>query len=122
MINNTLVNSSNITVPVKVFQSTDTGQSGGTGQSRAITTMILCNTNSVTLNDETADELQVNVYLVRSGDSPASSNLIVNNLTVPASETIFFSDEKIILDSDDEIWIGTSTANELSVTVSTLQV
>ena len=46
----------------------------------------------------------------------------VNTLIVPAGETVFFSDEKIILDSGDEIWVGTSVASLITVTVSSMQV
>jgi hypothetical protein len=41
---------------------------------------------------------------------------------VPAGETVFFNDERIILDSCDEIYVGTSAANLLAVTVSSLPV
>ena len=125
MITSTLVNSSSITVPVKVFTSTTTGAplgSGVTGQTSAITTLILCNTGSVTLTDETANAVGVNIYLVKYGTSYTSANLVVANLTVPAGETVFFSEERIVLDSGDEIWVGTTVANLLAVTVSSLPV
>jgi hypothetical protein len=125
MINSTLVTSTSVTVPVKVFTSSSTGAAIGgavTAQDRAITTMILCNTGSPNLTDETINTVSVNVYLVKSGASYGTSNVIVSNLIVPAGETVFFSDEKIILDGGDEVWIGTSVGSLLSVTVSTLPV
>ncbi len=125
MINSTLVTSTSVTVPVKVFTSSSTGAAIGgavTAQDRAITTMILCNTGTPNLTDETINTVSVNVYLVKSGSSYGSNNLIVSNLIVPAGETVFFSDEKIILDGGDEVWIGTSVGSLLSVTVSTLPV
>ena len=114
-----------MTVPVKVFTSSTTGAAIGgavTAQDRAITTMILCNTGAPNLTDETINTVSVNVYLVKSGASYGTNNLIVSNLIVPAGETVFFSDEKIILDGGDEVWIGTSVGSLLSVTVSTLPV
>lgn len=120
-----LVNSTDVTVPVKVFTSSSTGgpiAGGVTGQTNAITTMVLCNTGTPSLVDESVDEVIVNVYLVKSGKSHGAGNLIVSNLTIPAGETVFFSDEKIILESGDAIWIGTSAASLLSVTVSALEV
>jgi len=59
---------------------------------------------------------------VRSGKSYTAGNLIVSNLIVPAGETVFFSEERIVLESGDEIWIGTSAASLLSATVSSLAV
>jgi hypothetical protein len=125
MITSTLVASSTITVPVKVFTATTTGASVGagvTGQTTAITTLILCNTGAVTLTDETTNAVNVNIYLVKSGASYGTSNLVVANLTVPAGETVFFSEERIVLDAADEVWVGTSATGLLAVTVSSLPV
>lgn len=125
MIYSTQINSTSVTVPVLAFTASTTGASiggGVTGQTTAITTMILCNTGSVTLSDETINSVNVNVYLVKSGSSYSASNCIVSNLIVPAGETVFFSDEKIVLDSGDAVYVGTSVANTLTVTVSSLPV
>jgi hypothetical protein len=120
-----LINSTSVTVPVKVFTSSTTGGpvgGGVTGQTMAVTTIAFCNTSAPSASDETTNAVIVNVYLVKSGRSFGNGNLIVNSLTVPAGETVFFNDERIILDSADEIWVGTSTASRLSVTVSALPV
>lgn len=125
MINSTLVTSTSTTVPVKVFTSSTTGAAIGgavTAQDRAITTMVLCNTGAPDLTDETVNSVNVSVYLVKSGESYGAYNRIVSDLIVPAGETVFFSDEKIILDGADEVWVGTSVTGLLSVTVSTLPV
>jgi hypothetical protein len=120
-----LIDSTSITVPVKVFTSSTTGGpvgGGVTGQSMAVTTIAFCNTAAPSASDETTNAVIVNVYLVKSGRSYGNGNLIVNSLTVPAGETVFFNDERIILDSSDEIWVGTSASSRLSVTVSALPV
>jgi hypothetical protein len=122
MITSTLVNSSSVTVPVKVFKSTNTGATGGTPITSAVTTIMLCNTSAITITDETVNSVNVNVYLVKAGGSYATSNMVVNTLIVPAGETVFFSEERIVLDPNDEIWVGTSTANAVAVTVSSLLV
>lgn len=125
MITSTLVTSTSITVPSKVFTSTTTGAPVGgpvVGQTSAVTTMILCNTAAPSASDETTNAVSVNVYLVKSGGSYGTSNLVISSLTVPAGETVFFSEERIVLDAGDEIWIGTSTGSVLAVTVSTLPV
>jgi hypothetical protein len=125
MITSTLVTSTSITVPSKVFTSTTTGAPVGgsvVGQTSAVTTMILCNTAAPSASDETTNAVSVNVYLVKSGGSYGTNNLVISSLTVPAGETVFFSEERIVLDAGDEIWIGTSTGSVLAVTVSTLPV
>jgi|TARA_B100002019_G_scaffold289817_1_gene306221 hypothetical protein len=125
MITSTLVTSTDVTVPTKVFTSSTTGAAIGgavTGQTNAVTTIALCNTGTVDLTDETSNSVNVTIHFVKSGSSASAANTIVSNLIVPAGETVFFSDEKMILDSGDEIWVGTSTGNLIAITVSTLPV
>jgi hypothetical protein len=120
-----LIDSTSVIVPVKVFTSSTTGgpiAGGVTGRENAVTTIALCNTAAVTLTDETANAVNVNIYLVKSGKSYDPANLIVSNLTVPAGETVFFSEERIVLDAGDQLYVGTSAAGRLAVTVSTLPV
>lgn len=120
-----LIDSIAITSPVKVFTSTTTGGpiSGPVvGRTNAVTTIAFCNTAAPNVSDETVNAVSVNVYLVRNGKSASTGNLIVSNLTIPAGETVFFSEERVVLDSGDEIWVGTSAAGRLSVTVSALAV
>jgi len=120
-----LVDSTSVTVPVKVFTSSTTGgpiAGGVTGQENAVTTIAFCNTAAVDPADETTNSVTVNIYVVRNGLSYGPGNLVVSNLVVPAGETVFFSEERIVLASGDAIWVGTSAASRLSVTVSSLAV
>lgn len=120
-----LIDSTSITVPVKVFTSTTTGGPIGgavVGQVNAVTTIALCNTAAQNLTDVTSNSVTVNIYVVKNGRSYGAGNLIVSELVVPAGETVFFSEERMVLDSGDEIWVGTSSSGRLSVTVSTLPV
>ena len=120
-----LVDSTSVTVPVKVFTSTTTGGPVGgsvTGRENAVTTIALCNTAAASTADETTNAVTVNIYIVRSGMSYGTGNMVVSSLVVPAGETVFFSEERMVLDSGDEIWVGTSSASKLSVTVSSLAV
>ena len=120
-----LVDSTTVTVPVKVFTSSTTGGPIGgavTGRQNAVTTIALCNTAAPSASDETTNAVTVNIYVVRSGKTAGNGNLIVSNLTVPAGETVFFSEERLVFDSGDELWVGTSAAARLSVTVSALAV
>lgn len=125
MITSTLVTSTSTAVPVKVFTSSTTGEPigvGVTGQVSAVTTIMLCNTGEPSTTNESVNSVEINIHLVKTGASPTRANLVVSKLTVPAGETVFFSEERIVLDPADEIWIGTSSPNLLSVTVSTLPV
>ena len=120
-----LIDSTSVTVPVKVFTSSTTGgpiAGGVTGQENAVTTIALCNTAAPDPSDETVNSVTVNIYVVRSGLSYGGGNLVVSNLVVPAGETVFFSEERMVLASGDAIWIGTSAASRLAATVSTLAV
>ncbi len=129
MIKSTLVTATTITVPDLVYTSTTTGAPiGGAviGQTNAITCIALCNIAAPSSSDETTNAVNVNIYFAKSGvgaqNSGSNCNLVVSNLTVPAGETVFFNEERIILDSGDEIYIGTNAANRLCVTVSSLPV
>jgi hypothetical protein len=120
-----LIDSTSVTVPVRVFTSSTTGgpiAGGVIGRENAVTTIALCNTAAPDPVDETTNAVTVNIYVVRSGLSYGAGNLIVSNLVVPAGETVFFSEERMVLASGDQIWIGTSAASILSATVSTLAV
>ena len=122
MINNQQLTTTSTT---KIFTASTTGASiggGVTAQDRAVTNIILCNTGAVTPTDESVNRTTVDVFLVNEGDTPVVGNQIVSNLTVPAGETVFFSDEKIILDGGDEIHIKANDANLITVTVSSLPV
>jgi len=125
MLYSKLVTSTSTTVPELVFTSTTTGDPIGgaiVGQENAITTMVLCNTGTPDLTDESVNTVSASVYLVKSGESYSAANRIVSDLIVPAGESVFFSDEKIILSPGDEIYVGTTSASLLSVTVSSFKV
>lgn len=108
-----------------VFTSSTTGAAiggGVTGQTNAVTNIIVCNTGTPDLADETVNSTTLTLNLVLSGGVSSDTNTIVKNLIVPAGETVFFSDEKIILSSGDQIRATSSASNLLSITVSSLQV
>lgn len=120
-----LINSTSVASPVKVFTSSTTGApiaGGVTGQVNAVTTIAFCNTAAPNTTDEAVNAVTANIYVVRSGKTPVAGNLIVSSLNIPAGETVFFSEERVVLNSGDEIWVGTSAAGRLSVTVSSLPV
>lgn len=119
MITNTLIDNvpGGIAEPKKVFKATAT---------TAITTMVICNHGDPDLTDETVNSATVNVYVVPEVDANSAGvkHLIVSKLIVPAGESVFFSDEKLILENNDAIWVGSSQTAPavVSVTVSALLV
>jgi len=126
MITGKIVAGTTITTPTTVYTSSGTN---------AITTTILCNTGAPNLANELENSITVNVYLIdpgSGGDNTAANSgaLVVSNLIVPAGETVFFSEERIVLDNNDYVAVGykmtdagaSPVNNLLTVTVSTLPV
>lgn len=95
----------------------------------AITTIIACNTlsPSTSLTDEVTNSCNLTLYFVPNpvtvpGAAANDTTTVVKELNVPAGETVFFSDEKVILSNGDTIVATASVASRLSITVSTLPV
>ena len=112
-----------------VFTSTTTGAPVGgtvTATNTAITNIIICNTGAGSLTDENSQQAKVTINLCNKDVSldASDSNTIVKDLIVPAGETIFFSDERIVLTGDalgeDIIRVTSNAANLITVTVSAL--
>ena len=118
MITNTPVFSTALTDADQIFKATDTGATGGTAERRAVTTIILCNTGSVTLTDETINQSTVNIYIVDSSKAgyttPGTYNLVASNLIIPAGETFFFSEERVVLDDNDSIHISCTSGGTIT--------
>lgn len=125
MITGKIIPGTTITSPTTVYTSSGTN---------AVTTIILCNTGTPSLTDESSNSIDVNIYLVSpngSSDNTTTGNgsLVVSKLTVPAGETVFFSEERIVLSDGDLVRVGYqmsngagAVSNLLTVTVSTLAV
>lgn len=125
MITSKLLVGNTLTAPELVFTASTTGaQVGGSvlPQMSAITTIILCNIKTPNISDETDEAALVNIHLVKAGQSYQDSNRIVSRLPIPAGETVFFNDERIILDGGDSIWVGADNLDAVAVTVSSLPV
>jgi hypothetical protein len=111
------------TTPVFISSTTGGPIAGGvTGRTNAVTTIALCNTAAPDPANETTNAVTVNIYIVRSGKSYGSGNKIVSSLNIPAGETVFFSEERIVLENGDSIVVEPSVNNVVSVTVSALAV
>ena len=96
-------------------------QSSGTN---AITTIIICNTGAANLTDETVNSCTLTLNITSSAPNNVSTdaNTIIKDLIVPAGETVFFSEERIVLDNGNQIRANANQSNLISITVSTLPV
>jgi hypothetical protein len=50
------------------------------------------------------------------------ANTIIKNLIIPAGETVFLSEERIVLDNGNQLRATASNPDLLSITISTLPV
>lgn len=88
----------------------------------AITLIVVCNTGTPDLGNESVNSTLLQLNLVKSGELPSDTNVIVKNLVIPAGETVFFSEERIVLETGDSVKAVSSEPNLLSITVSTIGV
>ena len=88
----------------------------------AITTIIVCNTNTT----PTTGDRTLTLYAVENNagavGTPATGNMIVQTLTIPAGDTISFDQEKMVLVNNDAIFAYVSGGTGVTATVSTLPV
>lgn len=118
-------------MPISNTRLTTTGNTTvySSAGNNAVTTIIACNTlsPSTSLTDEITNSCNLTLYLVPNpatvpGAAANDTTTIVKELNIPAGETVFFSDEKIILSNGDTVVATASVASRLSITVSTLPV
>jgi len=91
------------------------------GKSYAITNILVC-------NNDASDDATFDLHFIPSGD-PLNNAItrVVNNLTLPATETFTFDSERIVLEAGDKVSfvaqpnIGAGLT-DLSATVSYLEV
>lgn len=80
---------------------------------QAITTVIFCN------NDSVSDTL-LTVYAVPNGNVVGTETMILNSLSLPATETFVFDTEKLILSSGDNLVATSSVDRVVVATVSSV--
>jgi len=116
------------TGPTIVYASTTTGDTAVGDPPvpplsvNAITTIAFCNVGAPDLADETVNSANIDIQLVPYNIAAATKHYVVKSLTVPAGETVFFSDERIILNGGDKVVVTASAANLIAVTVSSMPV
>lgn len=108
-ITNTIITSSNTTL------FTSNGNS-------AITTVIFCNTSAYDGSNPTLNQSSLTVYAVQSGQTPSPANMIINDLIVPASETVSLDQEKLVLSAGDKLIAKSNNLSNIAATVSYLAV
>jgi len=85
----------------------------------AITTIIICNTSSSQTSTFT-------LYAVPnaggSQGTASASNMVINAISIPPTETVSLDQEKLVLGSGDTIQGFSSAATTLTFTISTLPV
>ena len=88
----------------------------------AVTCIWVSNTAAYNPADPTANLTYLDVHFVKQGDGITTTNLIVNQLPVPAGETVTFDTEKIILDNGDRVVASSAAPANLVATISTISV
>lgn len=88
----------------------------------AVTLIIICNTGLPDPNNEALNSTSVQLNLVTAGNISSDTNTIVKDLRVPAGETVFFSEERVVLENGDQVRATAKDPNLLSITVSTIAV
>jgi hypothetical protein len=100
------------TTDTSIYTSTD---------DNAITTIIVCNTNTTSGSGDRTLTLYAVGNNAGSVGTPAAGNMIVQTLTIPAGDTVSFDQEKMVLTNNDAIFAYASGTG-LTATVSTLPV
>ena len=88
----------------------------------AVTCIWVCNTATYNPLDPTNGLTYLDLHFVKQGQGVTNTNLIVNQLPVPAGETVTFDTEKIILDNGDRVVANTSAPANLVATISVINV
>lgn len=92
------------------------------GKSWAITSMFFCNV-ALPSDIYTDDgDTFLAVHLCAGGVDANDTNMILNNIPIPAGETFVLDTEKIILEAGDEIKAATTSPTNITATVSYIEV
>jgi hypothetical protein len=100
--------------------TTDTSIYTSSGNN-AITTIIVCNTNTTPVTGNRTLTLYAVEHSGAAVGTPGTGNMIVQTLTIPAGDTISFDQEKMVLADFDSI-VANASGTGLTATVSTLPV
>jgi hypothetical protein len=92
--------------PTMVYQSS--------GQS-AVTTMLCCNTSTIAT-------ASIDIFVVsnNSGYPAGNQTQIMKSIPLPPTETFVLDSEKFILENLDSVYVGSSIAGAITVTISSV--
>lgn len=83
--------------------------------STCCTVIYLCNT--------TNSPVTVDIYVAASAVSPPTdANIIYKTYAIAATDTYIINSERLMFENGDKLWVTTSAANSVTVTISYLEV
>ena len=85
-----------------------------------VTTMFIVNTAEPDANDDTAGLTYLTAHIVSNGSvgDIDNTNMVINKIPLAAGETFVWDTEKIVLGSSDSVVLLSTAPNNLSATVS----
>jgi hypothetical protein len=85
-----------------------------------VTTMMIVNTAAPDPNDDTAGLTYLTAHIVSGGSvgDINNTNMVINSIPLAAGETFVWDTEKIVLGATDSVVLLSTTPNNLSATVS----
>ena len=92
------------------------------GKRYAITTIMVCNTWLPNPGHEEDGETNFDLHFLPNGEGKGDNNKVINALVLPAGETFTFDSEKIVLEAGDSVVIEGESPENLSATISYLEV
>ena len=88
----------------------------------AVTCIWICNTATYDPNNPTTGLTYLDIHFVKSSAGVTTTNQVVNQLPVPAGESVTFDTEKMILENGDTVVMYTPAPYNLVATISTIPV
>lgn len=88
----------------------------------AVVCLWICNTATYNPSTPSTGLTYLDVHFVKSGSGASTTNQVVNQLPVPAGESVTFDTEKMILDNGDGVQLYTPAPYNLVATISVIPV
>lgn len=83
-------------------------------QEHAVTCIIFCNVSTT--------DVLLSLYMVPNESTIGDTSKVINELTIPATETFSFDTEKMVLGTGDRVYAIASGNDQLVSTISTMRV
>lgn len=82
---------------------------------QALTTIMFCNTDPYT-------DTTLTVHAVGNGNIVTTATMVLNAISIPATETFIMDTEKLILANQDALYAVASVGNIIAATVSSVSI